>query len=203
MMDELRKNFHHDLDDVRSELVHLAAFVTEAIPRATNVLLTAISKAPTTSSSGDDEIDARSLDLEERCLQILALQAPVATDLRQIVAALRMVAEVERSADLRVQHLQGGAPHLRPRARPEPARHHHPDGRAGPAALHRRDRVVRRERRGEGGGDRRHGQLPRRAAEAVRPGDLREPLRRHASTCRWPSSSRSSPGSTSASATTP
>ena len=100
MMNELRKSFHHDLDDVRTELVHLAAFVTEAIPRATNILLTGDLEGADYIISGDDEIDARALDLEERCVQILALQAPVAGDLRQILAALKMIAEVERSADL-------------------------------------------------------------------------------------------------------
>lgn len=100
MADELRKSFHHDLEDVRSELVHLAAFVTEAIPRATTVLLTGDLEGADYIIRSDDEIDARSLDLEDRCVQILALQAPVAGDLRQIIAALKMIAEVERSADL-------------------------------------------------------------------------------------------------------
>lgn len=99
-MNELRKTFHHELDDVRAELVHLAAFVTEAIPRATNILLTGDLEGADYIISGDDEIDARALDLEDRCVQILALQAPVAGDLRQILAAIRMIAEVERSADL-------------------------------------------------------------------------------------------------------
>jgi phosphate transport system protein len=99
-MGELRKNFHQDLEDVRSEIVHLAAFVTESIPRATSILLTGDLEGADYIIMGDDEIDARALDLEERCLQILALQSPVASDLRQIVAIVRMVAEVERSADL-------------------------------------------------------------------------------------------------------
>lgn len=99
-MEELRKSFHHDIEDVRSELVHLAAFVTEAIPRATAVLLNGDLAGADEIIGADDEIDARSLDLEDQCVRILALQAPVASDLRQIVAALKMVAEVERSADL-------------------------------------------------------------------------------------------------------
>src|SRR3954468_11081364 len=99
-MNELRKSFHHDLDDVRTELVHLAAFVTEAIPRATNILLTGDLEGADYIISGADEIAARPPHLEERCVQILALQAPVAGDLRQILAALKMIAEVERSADL-------------------------------------------------------------------------------------------------------
>ena len=38
-MEELRKSFHHELDEVRLSLARLAASVIEAIPRATNVLL--------------------------------------------------------------------------------------------------------------------------------------------------------------------
>ncbi len=51
---------------------------------------------------GDDEVDAKCVVLEERCYSVLALQSPVAGDLRQVVAALRIIAEVERSADLAV-----------------------------------------------------------------------------------------------------
>ncbi len=102
MGDELRKGFHHELDDVRNELVRLSASVTEAIPRATAVLLDGDLEGADYLIRGDDEIDARALDLEERCVQVLALQAPVASDLRQILAALRIIAEVERSADLLV-----------------------------------------------------------------------------------------------------
>ena len=100
LMDELRKNFHHELDEARAELVRLAASVTEVIPRATAVLLDGDLEGADYIIQGDDEIDARSLDLEERCYRILALQAPVASDLRQVVALLKMIAEVERSADL-------------------------------------------------------------------------------------------------------
>lgn len=99
-MNEMRKGFHHDLDVARGELVRLAATVTELIPRATAVLLDGDLEGADYIIRGDDEIDARSLDLEEACYNLLALQAPVATDLRQVVALLKMTAEVERSADL-------------------------------------------------------------------------------------------------------
>ena len=99
-MNELRREFHHELDDVRSELVHLAAFVSGSISQATDVLLAGDLDLANTVIEGDDEIDARSIDLEDRCVRMLALQSPVAGDLRQIVAALKMVGEIERSADL-------------------------------------------------------------------------------------------------------
>jgi len=97
---ELRKNFHQELDKVRSELVRLAASVTESIPRATQILLDQDLEGAEYVILGDDEIDARTLDVEEECYQLLALQAPVAIDLRAVIAALRLCAEIERSADL-------------------------------------------------------------------------------------------------------
>lgn len=99
-MEELRKGFHQELDQAKAEVVRLAASVTEAIPRATAVLLDGDLEGADYIIRSDDEIDARSLEIEERCYQILALQAPVATDLRQVVALMRMSAEIERSADL-------------------------------------------------------------------------------------------------------
>lgn len=99
-MDELRKGFHNDLASATDELVRLAATVTELIPRGTAVLLDGDLEGAEYLIRGDDEIDARAIDLEEDCYKILALQAPVARDLRQIVALLKMIAEVERSADL-------------------------------------------------------------------------------------------------------
>jgi len=101
-MDELRTGFHHQLDDIRIEVARLAAMVIEAIPRATSVLLNSDLVGADALIGSDDEIDARSIDVEERCYQLLALQAPVAGDLRQVVAVVKMVAEIERSADLTV-----------------------------------------------------------------------------------------------------
>lgn len=99
-MDEMRKGFHHDLDIARDELVRLAASVIESIPRATAVLLDGDLEGADYVIRADDEVDARSLDLEELCLQMLALQSPVAKDLRQVVALMKMNSDVERSADL-------------------------------------------------------------------------------------------------------
>jgi phosphate transport system protein len=99
-MNELRKGFHSELEAAREELVRLAAIVTETIPRATAVLLDGDLEGAEYILRADDEMDARSLNLEESCYQLLALQSPVASDLRQLVALLKMVAEVERSSDL-------------------------------------------------------------------------------------------------------
>lgn len=99
-MNELRKSYHQELDSACAELARLAALVAELIPRATAILLEGDLEGAEYLIRGDEEIDARCVELEEQCIRILALQAPVATELRQVVALLRMIAEVERSGDL-------------------------------------------------------------------------------------------------------
>ena len=100
MTNDLRHNFHHELDEIRQAVARLAASVTELVPRVTEILLAQDLEGAEYVILGDDEIDARSIEIEERCLSLLALQAPVASDLRQIVSALKLAAEIERSADL-------------------------------------------------------------------------------------------------------
>ncbi len=99
-MDELRKGYHNELAATRDELARVAATVAETIPRATAVLLEADLAGAEQVIAADADIDARCVDVEERCIRMLALQAPVASELRQIIAILKIVAEVERSGDL-------------------------------------------------------------------------------------------------------
>jgi phosphate transport system protein len=100
MVEELRRSFHAELDDVKADIVRLGQSVIEAIPRATNVLLDSDLEGADYLIQADDELDARSIDLEERCFKLLALQQPMAGDLRGVVAALKLIGEIERSADL-------------------------------------------------------------------------------------------------------
>jgi phosphate transport system protein len=99
-MEELRRSYHHDLDQARNELALLAARVVELIPRGTAVLLDGDLEGADLIIRGDAEIDARAVVVEEQCIQIMALQSPVASDLRQVLALFKMIAEIERSADL-------------------------------------------------------------------------------------------------------
>jgi phosphate transport system protein len=98
----LRHPFHRDLDDVRQTIARLSATVTEDILRATDILLTQDLDEAERMIVADDEVDATCVDVEKRCYRLLALQAPVASDLRELVAALRIIAEIERSGDLAV-----------------------------------------------------------------------------------------------------
>jgi phosphate transport system protein len=106
-MTENRVSFHHELDDIRRGIVRLAAMVTEAIPRGTEVLLAGDLQAARQLIEDDDAVDALALQVEEHCYGVLALQQPMAGDLRAIVTAIRLVTETERSADLVVNIAKG------------------------------------------------------------------------------------------------
>jgi phosphate transport system protein len=100
--EDLRSAFHHALDEIREDTAKLAAGVTETIPRATEILLRQDLEGAEYLIMADELVDRRVLELEDRCYEVLALQAPVASDLRRLMAALRIIAEVERSGDLAV-----------------------------------------------------------------------------------------------------
>lgn len=99
-MNELRSAFHQELDEIQLGIARMSAGVTELVPRATDILLTGDLEGAEYLILGDDDYDRRSVELEERCFRVIALQSPVATDLRALVSAIKIIADVERSADL-------------------------------------------------------------------------------------------------------
>ena len=99
-MSDLRTEFHSELTEVRDEVALLGATVIELIPRVTAILLEQDLEGAEYVLRGDDEIDARAVAVEEHALKLLALQQPMAGDLRNLAAALKLAPEIERSADL-------------------------------------------------------------------------------------------------------
>jgi len=106
-MDQLRKSFHSDLESVRTDIVRLAALVTEALPRATEALLNGDLVVAQEIINNDDELDLLSVEIEESCLRVLALQNPMAGDMRAVVTAMKLNDEYERSGDLVVNICKG------------------------------------------------------------------------------------------------
>lgn len=99
-MPETRKQFHEELDDLQQSIVRAAAMVTEGIPRTTDVLLSNDLNGAQALIEADDELDYLSLEIEEHAVRLMALQQPMASDLRIVVAALKLNGEIERSGDL-------------------------------------------------------------------------------------------------------
>lgn len=98
----LRLEFHESLESIRSDVVRLGAMATETISRGTAVLLDRDLTAGQQLIDNDDVLDDLSVSIEDDCFRLLALQSPMASDLRFVVCSIRMVSELERSADLMV-----------------------------------------------------------------------------------------------------
>ena len=96
----MRDLYHHQLDAVIDDLASMTRAVRVAIQGATDALFSADAQAAEEVIGGDAAIDRARDDIEERTIELLALQQPVAGDLRMLVAALRMSAELERMGDL-------------------------------------------------------------------------------------------------------
>jgi phosphate transport system protein len=118
---ELRVAFHRDLETLDSKVVRLFAFVYEDLAVATDALLSGDARALKVVSQRDSVIDGLQVELEDLIDRLLLLEAPVASDLRLTLSALRIIPELERSHDL-VEHIAEHATHilsdeLSPRAR--------------------------------------------------------------------------------------
>lgn len=96
----MRDAYHDELDGISEALVDLGNLVASAMGRATTALLDADLQLAEGVIAGDDAIDERYHEIEERAFELLARQQPVATDLRILVTSLRMVADIERAGDL-------------------------------------------------------------------------------------------------------
>jgi phosphate transport system protein len=98
----MRNAYFDQLDSIVDDLVTMTHEIQVAVARATQALLTADAEIAERVISDDAAIDAARERIEARAFELLALQQPVATDLRMLVAALRMVADLERMGDLSV-----------------------------------------------------------------------------------------------------
>ena len=96
----MREVFHEKLDRVSEDLIEMTSLVGLSMSRATQALLDADLHLAESVIAGDALIDDLAAQVEEDCFKVSARQAPVATDLRIVVAALRISASLERMGDL-------------------------------------------------------------------------------------------------------
>jgi phosphate transport system protein len=99
---ERRISYHNELDELDTSVLRLGALVCETVPRGTEILLGGDLKKAQELIDSDHVIDQLSVEMEEQCFSLLALQAPMAGELRRIITVTKVVAELERSADLMI-----------------------------------------------------------------------------------------------------
>jgi len=96
----MRDTYHEQLEDILAELERMTRTVSTAVRRSTAALLKADIRQAEEVIAADIELDAAGEGVEEKVFELMARQAPVANELRMLVAALRMVADLERMGDL-------------------------------------------------------------------------------------------------------
>jgi len=102
-----RHRFEESLEEVRTGILELGGLVLENTRRMGEALLENRLDLARQVIGADDEIDNRYARLEFRVFEIMARQQPVAGDLRFLVAATRILYEIERSGDLAVNGAKG------------------------------------------------------------------------------------------------
>ncbi len=100
----MRKVFQAELQTIGEDLAEMTSLVADAFERAWESFTTADTELAQEVIAADARIDFKQNQLDERAIDVLALQGPVASDLRMIVGSLRMSASLERMGDL-ARHL--------------------------------------------------------------------------------------------------
>lgn len=101
-MRRIRQSFETDLDEVQRKVTRLASFVTGMLGRAMRALVEQDSALADRVIAEDDVADDLDLAIEQDCMRLLALQQPMARDLRTLGTALKIIADLERVGDYAV-----------------------------------------------------------------------------------------------------
>lgn len=99
----VREAYHKDLHKLKEEVVSMGNLVSKAIGDSVLSLKNRDSDLAQKVIETDTEIDAMDQKIEEDCMRLLALQQPMARDLRLIISVLKMSIDLERMGDLSLE----------------------------------------------------------------------------------------------------
>ena len=95
----MRNRFDQQLERLHVELIQMGALCEDAISAAAEALLKADASLADAAEEAERGLDRQERAVEDLCLKLLLQQQPVARDLRQISAALKMISDLERIGD--------------------------------------------------------------------------------------------------------
>lgn len=98
-MSNSRKSFHAELNDLEKEMLKMGSLVGESISKSIEALVNSELELANQIIEEDDIIDNYELEIEEKCTSLIALQQPVAIDLRKIIVISKLVTDLERVGD--------------------------------------------------------------------------------------------------------
>jgi len=115
----LRSDFHRHLKKLQDDLIALGSMVEKAIAKALDALKSRDLEASRRVIREDDLIDRKRFQLEEQCINLMAMQQPLAIDLRTLIAVLHIAVELERMGDYaegigKISLMMGEEPTLEP-----------------------------------------------------------------------------------------
>ena len=114
-----REDFERNLNEVQDDVVKLGSMVEKAGFKAIDCLKNRVIEGSQQVINDDDVIDDMTQSIEDRCIDLIALEAPMASDLRGIISALMVSNELERMGDYaegiaKISVAMGNLPPLKP-----------------------------------------------------------------------------------------
>lgn len=115
----MESRFHSDLEQLKMIILNMATLTEKALEKAVKALVTRNDEFVTQVVAGDQEINLLEVEVDRLCLRLLALDQPLARDLRFIIGSMRIAVDLERIADQAVNIAQraqflNSRPPLRP-----------------------------------------------------------------------------------------
>ncbi len=95
-----RQGYQDDLEQLREDVLYMGEIVVERLQLGLDALEQKDEEIANAVIEGDHEVNQLYLDLEQQCIDLIALQQPVAGDLRFIAASFKIITDLERIADL-------------------------------------------------------------------------------------------------------
>lgn len=95
----MRKSFHESIRELKNDMLKMGSMVEDAIHKSIQALKERDLDLAEQVMKDDDQIDDFENALEEKCTKLIALQQPVAKDLRTIIVISKLVTDLERIGD--------------------------------------------------------------------------------------------------------
>lgn len=95
----MRSRLDEQLEELKTQIIQMGSLCETAISNATNALINGDTELAKRAIAADTEIDQKEREIEALCLKIILRQQPVASDLRQVSAALKIITDMERIGD--------------------------------------------------------------------------------------------------------
>lgn len=116
---EIRTEFHKRLRQIQDEILAMGSMVSKATLRSIDALKNRDIELARQIIAEDKKVNQKRFEIEEKCIELIATQQPMASDLRIIVAVLNIITELERIGDhaegiARIAIMIGDEPPLKP-----------------------------------------------------------------------------------------